>query len=185
MFRLLRRGASGFGEAGIFGGALTLAFAGVMLGFGLALPRYSGPPSKLRGAGVLHLPQAEERRYLHLASAIAANCDSLFTLPGMGSLNYWSGVPAPNGFNMTGWVKAFSDRRQQQILDRVRANPRACVVYNRDLSGFWGMTREDEQASLLGRYITREMAAAARYGAYEIRVTPERTAPWVQAEAGQ
>jgi len=152
------------------GGLLTLAFAGTILASGAGMPRYPDPPSRLRGASSLHLPAAVEDRYLALAADLRQRCDVLFTLPGMGSLNYWSGVPAPNGLNMTGWVKAFSTAQQEQIIELLRRNPRACAVYNRNLSGFWGMTLEDEDASPLARYIKREMRAVSRYGDYEIRV---------------
>ena len=139
------------------------------------------PASRLRGSTSLHLTPELEQRFLRLSNTVGANCDVLFTMPGMGSFHSWSGVPAPNGWNATGWMKLFSPERQKQILDLIQSNPDACVLYNKELVRFWELDPEEEAArSPLARYILHDMAKVAGEGGYEIRTNPGRTAPWIQ-----
>ena len=91
--------------------------------------------------------------------------------------------------NLPAWVKAFSPERQQEILDIVKAHPRACAVYHPGLLGFVlpGESRpvetaESVEASLLANYIFKNMPIAEKAGGYEIRVLPERTAPWIHVD---
>jgi hypothetical protein len=164
----------------IIGGLVALAIAVNMFRSGSLSWRYPYPPSRLRGAASLHLPADVEDRYLFLASRISANCDFLFTLPGMGSLNFWSGVPTPNGSNMTAWMRGFSSERQQQILGILRANLRGCAVYNAGMSSLWRETSEELDALPLARYIIHDMPKAAERDGYEIRIHPRRNSPWVE-----
>jgi hypothetical protein len=118
-----------------------------------------------------------------IASTLHANCDTLFTMPGMGSLNFWSGVPPPNGFNLTVWVKAFNAARQQDILDVLKSHPRACVVYHsKILAGWMPGGTQDTEGSLLATYILEEMQVAEERQGYEIRVLAGRTTPWIYGE---
>jgi len=133
----------------------------------------------LAGTEWLHLPADREAGYRRLTELIRANCDVLFTLPGMGSFNLWSGVPTPNGLNLTAWVKGFNAEQQQQILDILRAHPRACAVYSDEMSRGWQVTPEEIAASPLARYVLQDMPKVAEDSGYEIRVQPQRTFPWV------
>jgi hypothetical protein len=102
-------------------------------------------------------------------------------MPGMGSFNIWSGVPTPNGWNLTAWMKGISLDRQAEILGILRANPQSCAILNRSLVRFWDNDDVNEAALPLGRYVMTEMPKTAEFGDYEIRVNPERTGPWRQA----
>jgi hypothetical protein len=159
------------------GGLLALAFVFVMYLSGYGFRGHPYPASRLRGSASLHLRAREEDRYLFLASSIRANCDLLFTLPGMGSFNYWSGVPTPNGSNLTAWMRVFSPERQQQILDRLKANPRACAVYNAGLANFWGVASAELDVLPLASYVIHDMRKIAERDGYEIRVHPRRDPP--------
>jgi hypothetical protein len=139
------------------------------------------PSSGLRGATSLHLPPDRTAGYLFLAGSLRENCDLLFTLPGMGSFNLWSGVPTPNGFNLTAWVKSLSPQRQQQILDIMRDHPRTCAVYSDEMAHGWGDSSEDLDRSELAHFVLREMPKVAESLGYEIRVHPQRNAPWANA----
>jgi hypothetical protein len=136
------------------------------------------PRSTLNGSSLLHLAPDRERDYEYLSRSLAANCSVLFTMPGMGSFNLWSGVPTPNGSNLTAWMKGLDAERQQQILDRLQSSSGACVVYNPTLVQFWQTRQEELMALPLARYILFAMANAAARGDYEIRVHPKRESPW-------
>lgn len=180
---LMERGTSGFirhlTPQSILG-TLTFLFLAAKLFCGGA--RHVGfpfPASALRGSHNLHLPPDEELLYEQLANNIHANCDVLFTMPGMGSLNLWSGVPTPNGLNLTAWVTELTPQQQQSILNLLKHDPRACAVYNSSLTHFWQETPQDIEASLLARYIVTEMPVAYVNRDYQLRVNPERTLPLV------
>jgi hypothetical protein len=141
------------------------------------------PGSTLNGSSLLHLDADQERTYEFLSRSIAANCSVLFTMPGMGSFNFWSGVPAPDGLNVTLWIKLLDPERQQQILDRLQSTPSACVVYNPVLVALGQTTQEELTASPLARYILGAMPKAAARGGYEIRVHPKREPAWRSSDS--
>jgi len=165
-----------------------LGLIAVVLGMALAaigqergyrfLSRY--PASGLPGSGLVRMIPSQAAFFREMATTLRMNCDTLFTMPGMGSLNFWSGVPTPNGSNLTVWVKAFNAERQQDILDILKTRPRACVVYHPQILASWmpGGTQETEN-TLLGSFILKKMRVADERQGYEIRVMAERTVPWI------
>jgi hypothetical protein len=138
------------------------------------------PASRLPGAAGLHLPPQQAEDYRFLAGTIAANCSVLFTLPRMGSFNLWSGVPAPPGSEAPISLQVFTGDLQKSVLDRLRSDPRACVLYNRDLLEFWQATPRDVSRLPLVHYILDEMPQAAEKDGYQIRVNPHRNVPWTE-----
>jgi len=152
-----------------------------LLGYGRSHPHYTA--SSLRGLSSLRLPESEMNLYEVLSEDISANCDVLFTLPGMGSFNLWSGVPAPNGLNMTAWMKGFNLAQQDKVLKVVKMEPRACVVYNTKMVEFWQTSKDDLDRLPLARYILYDMIKVAEIGDYEIRISPHRNSRWIAADA--
>jgi hypothetical protein len=146
---------------------------------------YTLPSSDLVGAHSLHLRPASENAFLFLTASVKKNCDLLFTLPGMFSLNLWSEVQTPNGWNSTIWMKGFDPERQQAILDILQSNRRACVVENSSVIRLWQMNESRVRALPLGRYILERMPAIAKENGYVIRVHPERDTPWTPVELRQ
>lgn len=134
--------------------------------------------SQLPGAHWLHLPPVQEATYRFLAESVRQNCDILFTLPGMSSFTFWSSVPPPNGWNLTGWMTIFDSGHQQKILEILEAHPRSCVIQNSRLIGFWKFDESHVRALPLGRYILDQMPAVAERNGYVIRVHPRRSVPW-------
>ncbi|MGH9597484.1 MAG: hypothetical protein ACRD3K_11865, partial [Edaphobacter sp.] len=129
----------------------------------------------------LHLSKDVEDTYQVLAEDVRTNCDVLFTMPGMGSFNFWSEVPTPNGLNQTAWMKGLSLEQQQRILQILQKDAKACVIYNAGLVSFWKTTLDDLNELPLARYILYEMPNVSQKRGYEIRVSPQRNAPWIEA----
>jgi hypothetical protein len=157
----------------------------LLLALGFSVARHSDwyrgypePASRLRGSSWLHLPVDSERLYEELADDVHANCDVLFTMPGMGSLNFWSGVPTPNGLNHDAWMRGVPLNQQGQILQSLEKNPGACAVYNEQLALLWQSTASEMDALPLGHYVMHDMPTVWRQGGYEIRVSPLRRVPW-------
>jgi hypothetical protein len=162
------------------GGGILVVFAGVSII--LAAQRQYPPAAGLRGATWLHLPAAQATEFEAIAGAVGANCSILFTMPGMYSFNLWSGVPTPNGWNLSAWMEGIDREEQSKILDIIRAHPRACVVLNHEIEKFWDRrSLAYQKAPPLMRYIETEMPMAAKFGDYEIRVHPRRMSPWRDA----
>jgi hypothetical protein len=142
------------------------------------LDRDSRPSSDLRGASLLSLNSYLADRYRYLSERIRSNCDVLFTIPGMGSFNLWSGVAPPNGTNLTAWVEGLDRSRQVEILQILTAHPNACVIYNPELLDFWHTSSRAVEDSPLAQHILHSMVKAGERGGYEIRIQPWRTRAW-------
>jgi hypothetical protein len=169
--------------------ALAIAFALTMgsRASGVLSLKYVYASSTLKGSALMHLTSEETARYQFLADSLNGNCEVLFGMPVMGSFNLWSGVKAPNGQNLTLWMKpnALDLARQQEILDILRGNRKACVLYNQSVMEFWGVSREEALASPLARYILLEMRTAAERDGYEIKVHLDRGQPWISVDNGK
>jgi len=137
-------------------------------------------PSGLRGSSMLLLRPSTAAQFQYLANHISTNCGMLFSMPGVNSFNFWSGVPAPNDSNMGAWMQYFSIDRQVGILKILRADPRACVIYDPELVKFWQASDQAMADSPLAQYILRDMVPVARRGDYEVRVQPGRPQPWIE-----
>ena len=165
--------------ATLAGALLVLCLEAKALKGGLWRMRFFTPASTLRGSGYLHLEPEAEETFTTLANSVSSNCDMLFTLPGMGSLNLWSGEPTPNGMNFTAWVRFFRPEQQQEILRILRSDPNACVVTNLRLGSYWNPP-EYNATSPLASYILNDMPVVLSDGDYQIAVNPQRQRPWVQ-----
>lgn len=178
-----------FHRFGVPGGDGLLHWAAVCLlvlvGSGMSQrklpPRFFPyPGSRLNGAGSLHLAPEVEARFEFLTRSVRRNCDALFTMPGMGSFNFWSGLPTPDASNLTNWMPSMPPSAQQRIVNILQGDSSACVIYNADIARFWHTTQESIAASPLAAYILDGMHMVAGRDGYEIRVNPHRRAPWIE-----
>ncbi|HEX4230716.1 MAG TPA: hypothetical protein VHZ07_18715 [Bryobacteraceae bacterium] len=147
---------------------------------GQPIPQRS-PRLDLPGARLLHMPAAEGSIYRRVAEEVHANCDTLFTMPGMGSLNVWSETPPPNGFNLTAWMEGFTAPEQEAIRTKLEQADRPCVVYNPELVKFWlppGL-HLDAKAPMV-EYVLQDTKTVFAAGDYEIRVPYNRGAPFTK-----
>jgi len=183
---LLRRGSHWFEQhpfpvESAVGGLVAITSVAIMIGLGVWPERYPTPALPLPGAESLHLPRDVENQYESLAANIRANCSMLFTLPGLGSLNFWSGVPTPNGMTLPSWVSALSVEQQEQILHILEADPRSCVVYNEELARVRGATNENLGQSPLARYILLDSRKVYEHDGDTIYANPQRKSSWIEA----
>jgi hypothetical protein len=163
----------------VIGSAILVLFAGI--GINLAVNKPLPPASGLRGSAWLHLPVEQAAGFESIAGNVSANCSTLFTMPGMASLNLWSGVPTPNGWNLTVWMKGISSEGQEEILRLLKSDSRDCAILNRSVMAFWGEDKASVAALPLARYIMTEMPKVTEIDGYEIHVHPNRSASWSQS----
>jgi hypothetical protein len=162
----------------LIGLALVLCLEAKTLKGSLWRMRFFTPASMLRGSHSMHLTPATERLYVTLTTSVSRNCDMLYTLPGMGSLNFWSGEPTPNGMNLTAWVRFFRPDQQQEILRILQKDPSSCVVWNPRIESKWN-SLSFNASSPLARYIVNDMPRVSAVGDYQIRINPQRKRPWI------
>jgi hypothetical protein len=103
-----------------------------------------------------------------------AHAEVLFSEPGMFSFNLWSGVPTPNGSNVTHWFSLLDHSRQRQIIRRLTESPRAAVIIDQGHIAFL-RSRGLAPAGPLHDFITREFEPAFRAGPFEFRVRKGRS----------
>jgi hypothetical protein len=164
----------------VIGGIVAVVVAAAMLRRGIWHQHYPFPASSLAGSASLHLPRSLELEYEALTRDVQTNCQILFTMPGMGHFNFWSGVPTPDGFNMDAWMKGVPVEQQQHTLQILENNPSACVIYRPFMMGVWGVPDGGIDTLPLARYILHDMPTVFASGGYEIHVSPDRRAPWVE-----
>lgn len=165
----------------VIGGAILVVLAGISVA---NAARMQFPPATtgLRGSEWLHLPVEQAAQFETISRNVSTNCGILFTMPGMGSFNIWSGVPTPNGWNHGAWMGGIPLNRQAEILSIIKADPRACAILNRGLVRFWDKDDASVAALPLAHYIVTDMPKVAEFGEYEIHVHPKRSSPWMQLQ---
>lgn len=138
-------------------------------------PRY--PRLDLPGARLVRVPATEAPVYRRLAQKLHDNCDMVFTMPGMGSLNVWSETPPPNGFNLPAWMWGFTAQEQEAILFRLERAERPCVVYSPAVLGFYirPEIHLDPKAPMV-EYVLEKTKTVFTAAGYEIRVPYGRQA---------
>jgi hypothetical protein len=62
---------------------------------------------------------------------LVRHADTVFSFPGMFSFNLWTDRPAPTAANATHWFNLLKPDQQNSILEKLRGDPRACVVMQR------------------------------------------------------
>jgi hypothetical protein len=100
-------------------------------------PYDAGYELRLPGATQLRLPGGDVARYHWLSGTVAANCGALLTLPGLYSLNAWSGVETVTDLNATAWMTLLTAAEQESVWRAVDASSRTCAVYNPTLEANW------------------------------------------------
>jgi hypothetical protein len=125
--RLARRANVVVAQAMVVTFALTVGwrFAGVAARYRDG--QYLAQP----GAEMIRIPDTAAALYRLLTLNASVHTDMLFSLPGMFSLNIWTGLPTPTYANVTHWFSLLDGSRQQAVVDALEAHPRACIIIDR------------------------------------------------------
>lgn len=128
----------------------------------------------LRGAETLQLPQGFTSTARILSQNAALHAEPLFTLPGMLSFNYWSGISPPTTLNTTHWFTLLDAGQQEAIRARLEASPRAIVIVQRNVYDFLQRTGVATESPLT-RWIHDHFECAFTLETYELWVRRGRT----------
>jgi hypothetical protein len=128
--RLLRQSAARLGTMRLAAGVAVSVFAvAAAVRFGQVAVRYrAGSDLGLPGAEPIRLPTRSAAAFRVITLNAIAHGDMLFSLPGMFSLNLWSGLPTPTLANVTHWFSLLDEPRQRAIVAALETHPRACVI---------------------------------------------------------
>jgi len=100
--------------------------------------KYRDAPSlDLPGARLLHVSPEQKTNFHWLVSNLRESCDSFEGLPGMYSLNFWTGIYPLTGFNMDSWMFCLSEEQQRKVVEAIARHPRACIVSNPTVLKMW------------------------------------------------
>lgn len=131
-------------------------------------------PSYLSGADRLRLPFAEAVTYHVLVSNIEADCDSFVAEPGLGSLHLWTELAPLTGYNVSGWMQFLTPGEQQQIIEKLKAQKRPCVIYNGGTAAWWMRFKTEFLTRPLVTYIHEEFRTALSVSGFELQL-PRKT----------
>ena len=99
---------------------------------------------------------------------------TVFSLPGMFSLNIWSEKPTPTRANVTHWFSLLDEGRQAEIAARLDADPDALIVVQRDLLRFL-LEHDHRPAGPLHDHLLARFVPLARIDGYDLWGHPGRT----------
>jgi hypothetical protein len=159
--------------------AATAALAAVALvQMGVVADRYrdyrSLPSLDLPGARLVHTKPDTKANFHWLVRNLKQQCDSFESLPGLPSLNFWTGIEPLTGLNGDAWTISLSPDQQRQVVAAISSHPRACMVYNRRLAEFWNPGGESLEDLPLAGYIFRNFQPVGGSGDYRLMLRNER-----------
>jgi hypothetical protein len=96
-------------------------------------------PLGLPGATWVRL-DSDRVESLRLVVKESKSCSMLFGVPGLPSINLFSGVPAPkalSGFFSNDWMLFTSEEEQKAAVRELAAQPRPCAIFSQNIAGMW------------------------------------------------
>ncbi len=116
------------------------------------------------GAQQLHLPDAEVETYAGLVDLLHRHhCTTFIGYPSLNSLYLWSGIESPLPTAPGAWVNSLDSKRQQRIVDEMRASPRPCAIRSDTRAELWLHGEPPPQRPLV-RYIFNDFKPVAESG---------------------
>lgn len=124
-------------------------------------------PLPFPGAERIRLPADTAATYIGLVGLLRRESDTFITMPGMGSLYFWTGRQPPTGFNATAWMTLLRDTEQQEIIAAVAGRERVLAVVNPVITRFWVGSRDIRDEPLV-RYLRERFRPVARFGEFVV-----------------
>jgi hypothetical protein len=130
----------------------------------------AGQPLGLPGTELVRVSPVKASVLQALVHAIDLGCAGVITMPGMPSLNLWSGRGGISQLNP--WMFSLDATQQQAVVNQIRDQPRMCVVISPDLVDYWAAGRPVPRRPLV-EYIDTAFEPVAAFGIYELLMRPE------------
>jgi hypothetical protein len=120
------------------------------------------------GATRLHLEPEVASTFTGLVTDARAHCRTLISLPGLPSLNLWSGLPEPDGLSVIGvWWKVLLPAQLNRALAGAEAAPGLCEVRSQRWIEAWNYKRPLPQIGLV-RFLENDFLPVGRFGFSEL-----------------
>ena len=156
-------------------GALIVSLAVWPLFVFYAASAYAiGEPLGLPGTDLIRVPRSQASTLRSLVHAIDQDCTGLISMPGLPSLNLWTGRAGIAQLNP--WMFSLDSAQQQSIVTQIRDQPGLCVVVSPTLVDFWAGGRPVPRRPLV-EYIDTAFQPVGTFGIYELRINRPATQP--------
>ena len=130
-------------------------------------------PVDVWGATLIRVPPATAQEYVSLVHAVRERCNTFVTMPGLGSLYLMSQKTPPTWMNISAWVFAWDDSKQQRIVDQIEGIPRLCAIRSTAVESMWAGGRPVPDG-LLRAFILNDFRSIGTYGYFELMVRRPR-----------
>jgi hypothetical protein len=144
-------------------------------------------PLALPGAALLHLEPTRVQT-IHRLVAAARTCSMVVSVPGLPSLSLLSGTPAPptlTGLNyFNGWLAYATPAEQEAAIREATATPRACAVFEPQLTAVW-INGSEKQRRPLYSYVSHHFHEKFETGGYHFMVRDDSTSHNAGSESGR
>jgi hypothetical protein len=136
--------------------------------------RQAGEPLGLPGAESIIIPDNPALGLRLMAENARVHAGVLLSLPGSYSLNLWTGCPTPTLANATHWFSLLSSQQQREIIDCLRADPRAVLVVQLDTLRYLIQHGFPPRGELVD-YLSREFQRSFEIDGYAFWIHRDRT----------
>jgi hypothetical protein len=125
------------------------------------------------GATQLHLAPADAENYTRLVDLLHQyRCTDFIGYPNVNSLYLWSEIDPPPPDAPGAWIEALDSKRQQRIVDELRASPRPCAIRNDELAGLW-LGGDSPPDRPLVNYVLDDFRTVAEVGEFQFMLPVE------------
>ena len=126
--------------------------------------------SDLRHRATAMRLQADQAAQVRAAvSALDQDCAAFVTYPGLESFYLWTNQSPPTDLRSEVWMITYDQGQQQSVVERLRGQPRLCVLESRREIDFWARGRPIAQRPLV-EFIDQEFTPAGTFGEYVLLV---------------
>jgi hypothetical protein len=138
-------------------------------------------PLDMPGAERVHVEKEVAEDYQWLVPHLRQNCDIFVSLPGIPSLNFWTGKPLPGRVNQPPgqlncgqWMDMFTSAQQRAIVEDLSRSPNVCAVYHPSGVDFFNTGKQDIRGWPLANYILTHFKTIGQSGDYQFMVPKDR-----------
>ena len=152
---------------------IPLAFITRSVGKTCATSYLASEPLGIHGAETVRMAE-DFTDTLHIITAnLQLYANTLFSFPGLYSMNIWTGKNTPTLANATHWFTLLTSSEQETIIDRLQADPKACVVVQRMVVDFLEINGFSTKSPLKD-YLVREFTPVLKLDGYAIWINKHR-----------
>lgn len=152
---------------------LPCAHLTIEAGEAAAARYYGGVPLGLPGTGKLRVTENRADTLRIITANARLYSRTLFSFPGLYSMNIWTGKPTPTEANTTHWFNLLTPEQQHAIINKIKDDPMACVVIERALINFMA-ERGINTESPLSNYLQSAFHPALHLSNFALWIKKER-----------